>query len=71
MAKHTEVPLASRGRGLGYRPLRGALNEVRRPNLKVLRAIQSSRICSDSTYAAACCGRAASDRLARDVHVAC
>jgi len=33
---HTEVPLPLRGRGLGYRLVRGALNEVRRLNLKVV-----------------------------------
>ena len=33
---HTEVPLPVRGRLYGYRLVRGALNEVRRLNLKVL-----------------------------------
>jgi uncharacterized protein len=33
---HTEVPLPLRGRGIGYRLVRGALNEVRRLNFKVV-----------------------------------
>lgn len=33
---HTEVPLQLRGRGYGYHPVRGTLDEVRRLNLKVV-----------------------------------
>ena len=32
---HTEVPVSLRNRGYGYRLVRGALEEVRRHNLKV------------------------------------
>jgi uncharacterized protein len=33
---HTEVPLPLRGRGHGYHLVRGALEEIRRLNLKVV-----------------------------------
>jgi len=33
---HTEVPVPLRGRGYGYRLVRGALDEVRRLNCKVV-----------------------------------
>jgi predicted GNAT family acetyltransferase len=33
---HTEVPLSVRGRGFGYRLVRGALEDVRRLRLKVV-----------------------------------
>jgi predicted GNAT family acetyltransferase len=35
---HTEVPVALRGRGLGYRLVRGVLEEARRLDLKVVPA---------------------------------